>query len=172
MYRYSVPVLLNCPKTIFKLQKSISRNQLVPIGGKVYQRCKLYYQWEKFASLNSRIQVNCTVQCTVRVHILLSYGYNKLEIPVLVRSLKLKQLGPRLTLGWVTIQGLDMDAVATNTVKKSQKSGETGPPLPVYASKAKKHTKIFIVKGQTGWGLCLGMARNLRQTFCTLSLLS
>ena len=117
MYRYSVPVLLNCPKTIFKLQKSISRNQLVPIGGQVYQRCKLYYQWEKFASLNSRIQVNCTVQCTVRVHILLSYGYTKLEIPVLVRSLKLKQLGPRLTLGWVTIQGLDVDVVATNVVK-------------------------------------------------------
>ena len=33
---------------------------------------------------------------------------------------------------WVTIQGLDVDAVATNT----EKSGETGPPL--YPSGAKK----------------------------------
>ena len=45
-----------------------------------------------------------------------------------------KPLGPRLAFGWVTIQGLDVDAVATNTVK-SQKQ-RTGPP--VNASGAKK----------------------------------
>ena len=30
---------------------------------------------------------------------------------------EVKQLGPGLALGWVTIQVLDVDAVATNTVK-------------------------------------------------------
>ena len=44
------------------------------------------------------------------------------------------QLGPWLALGWMTIQGFDVDAVlvATNIV-------ETGPPL--YASGAKKERK-------------------------------
>ena len=32
-----------------------------------------------------------------------------------------KQLGPRLTLGWVTIQGLDVDAVCSKNTVKSQK---------------------------------------------------
>ena len=33
------------------------------------------------------------------------------------QNMEVKQLGPQLTLGWVTIQGLDVDAVAKNTVK-------------------------------------------------------
>ena len=50
------------------------------------------------------------------------------------KNTEVKQLGPWSALGWVTIQGLDVDAVATNTVK-SQKQ-RTGPP--VNASGAKK----------------------------------
>ena len=43
----------------------------------------------------------------------------KLDTPVPIRTLKLGnfEFGPRLALGWVTIQGLDVDNVATNTVK-------------------------------------------------------
>ena len=33
------------------------------------------------------------------------------------KNTEVKQLGPQLALGWVTIEGLDVDAVVTNTVK-------------------------------------------------------
>ena len=59
----------------------------------------------------------------------ISYGYTKLETPVPLYSKNTegKQFGPWLALGWVTIQGLDVDAVATNIVK-SQK-GRNGASL-------------------------------------------
>ena len=34
---------------------------------------------------------------------------------------EVQQLGPRLALEWVTIHGLDVDAVATNTVKAQER---------------------------------------------------
>ena len=37
------------------------------------------------------------------------------------KNTEVKQLGPRLALGWVTIQGLDVDAVATNNVKSQKR---------------------------------------------------
>ena len=46
----------------------------------------------------------------------INYGYIKLETPVPIYS-KNTGLGPWLALGWVTIQGLDVDSVAAHTVK-------------------------------------------------------
>ena len=37
------------------------------------------------------------------------------------KNTEVQQLGPRLALGWVTIQGLDVNAVDTNTVKSGAK---------------------------------------------------
>ena len=37
------------------------------------------------------------------------------------KNTEVKQLGTRLALVWVTIQGLDVDAVATNTVKSQKR---------------------------------------------------
>ena len=40
---------------------------------------------------------------------------------------KYMQLWPRLPIGWVTIQGLDVDAVAKNTVKsQNRRNGAFG----------------------------------------------
>ena len=47
------------------------------------------------------------------------YGYTKLDSPVPIRTLK--QLGPRLALGWMNIQGLVVDAVTTNIVKSQKR---------------------------------------------------
>ena len=49
------------------------------------------------------------------------HDFTKLETVYPVRTLIRKLLGPRLALGWVTIQGLDADAVATNTVKSQKR---------------------------------------------------
>ena len=49
------------------------------------------------------------------------------------KNTEVKQLGPRLALGWVTIQGLDVDAVATNTVKSQMRRNGASK----YASGAK-----------------------------------
>ena len=47
-----------------------------------------------------------------------SYGYTKLDTPVLVRSRKLSNLGHAgLALGCVTIQGFHVDAVASKYCK-------------------------------------------------------
>ena len=37
------------------------------------------------------------------------------------KKTKVKQLGPRLAFGWVTIQGVDVDAVATNIIKSRKR---------------------------------------------------
>ena len=37
------------------------------------------------------------------------------------KNTEAKQLGPQLALGWVTIKGFDVDAVATNTVKSQKR---------------------------------------------------
>ena len=40
------------------------------------------------------------------------------------KNTEVKQLGPQLALGWATIQGLDVDAVVTNTIKsQKQRNG-------------------------------------------------
>ena len=60
--------------------------------------------------------------------------------------MKFKQHGPRLALGWVTIQGLDVDVVATNTVKSQKR--RNGASITVYASGAKKNIEnnsIFLL---------------------------
>ena len=59
------------------------------------------------------------------------------------RYLDIKILGPRLALGWVTIQGLDVDAVAKVTVKiaEAKKRGRhymlQGPKKLLYLSNHK-----------------------------------
>ena len=50
------------------------------------------------------------------------------------KNTEVKQLGPRLALEWVAIQGLDMDAVATNTVKYQQRSNRASV---IYKNKIK-----------------------------------
>ena len=55
----------------------------------------------------------CKILYTVCKFVCTSYGLTKLETPVPVRILKLSNLGH----GWVTFQGLDVDAVAPNTEK-------------------------------------------------------
>ena len=54
-----------------------------------------------------------------------------------------KQLGPLLALGWLTIQGIDGDAVATNIVKSQKRRNGAGSPLyHLYASGATKKIKM------------------------------
>ena len=55
------------------------------------------------------------------------------------KNTEVKQLGPRLALGWVTIQGLDVDAVATNTVKSQKRRNGTS----IIWAGAKK--KLYII---------------------------
>ena len=45
----------------------------------------------------------------------------KFDPPFPLRTPKFKQLGPRLALGWVTIQRLVVDAVVSNTVKSQKR---------------------------------------------------
>ena len=59
---------------------------------------------------------------------------NRYLTPVPSMTTEVKQLGPRLALGWVTIHGLDVDTVATNTVKSNVSFW--GP------KKAKKHIQL------------------------------
>ena len=47
----------------------------------------------------------------------LYYTYSTVYVGLGRKNTEVKQYGPRLAFGWVTIQGLDVDAVATNTVK-------------------------------------------------------
>ena len=53
----------------------------------------------------------------------------------------IKYIGLLLELGWVTIQGLDVDAVATNTVK-SQK-WRNGASKTCFGGKKEKISKTF-----------------------------
>ena len=55
------------------------------------------------------------------------------------KNTEVKQLGPRLALGWVTIQGLDVDAVATNTVKSQMR--RNGASKYASGAKNKKNKK-------------------------------
>ena len=56
------------------------------------------------------------------------------------RNSKVMHLGPWLALGWVTIQGFDVDAVAANTVKSP-------------------HKKIFLDKSTAGNAQCVMASR-------------
>ena len=73
------------------------------------------------------------------VHI---YGYTKIWTPV-------KHLGPRLAVGWVTVQGLDVDVVAKNNVKsqKRQKATTTKTEYMHISSRC-----IHIYPGPAGTG--------------------
>ena len=58
------------------------------------------------------------------------------------KNTEVKQLGPLLALGWVAIQGIDGDAVATNIVKSQKRRTGAGSPLyQLYASGATKKLK-------------------------------
>ena len=66
----------------------------------------------------------------------LYYTYSILYVGLGRKNTEVKQYGPRLAFGWVTIQGLDVDAVATNTVLLNPRSGETGPQIyAIYKNK-------------------------------------
>ena len=49
------------------------------------------------------------------------YSYYQVGNTSSRKMTEVQQLGPRLALEWVTIQGLDVDAVATNTVKAQER---------------------------------------------------
>ena len=58
--------------------------------------------------------------CPLSRHLVGGHDNDYADWWVNVVGTEVKQLGPWLALGWVTIQGLDVDAVATNTVKSKK----------------------------------------------------
>ena len=50
------------------------------------------------------------------------------------KNTEVKPLGPRLALRWVTIQGLDVDAVATKYCK-NPRSGDSGAKIKILIQK-------------------------------------
>ena len=76
---------------------------------------------------------NCLTYCR--------WGYSKLEtLQFPLQITEVKQFGPQLALGWVTIQGCTW-MLYSYKYCKSARSGETGPPYNIYMWPKKERKK-------------------------------
>ena len=63
------------------------------------------------------------------------------------KNTEVKQLGPQLALGWVTIKGLDVDAVATNTVKSQKRRNGAS----IWGKKKTNERNVKILRNDTNY---------------------